>query len=92
MINVFHIATDGYFCKPLAIATNGYISLCNVVTPEIPVTIPFKKLGGGTGKKRSKVIPIQYKDPAEYRRLLNQQILREEKEILIIIKTFLKCQ
>lgn len=91
MISPCHIATKGYLCSPLAVATGGYITNCLFTDDEI---IIVKKQGGGWGKMGAtpRYSPVRYVDPVERIRLIREQILREEEEIMIIIKTFLKCQ
>jgi hypothetical protein len=59
--------------------------------PETPDTPVRKKQGGGYGDGY-KDRPITYVDPTQVQRELNEQILREEEEILIFIKAFVKCQ
>lgn len=88
MISPFHIATKGYLCGVEAIATDGYISLCGVITPEIIDTPVVENNKGGATKYR----PITYVDPQQVQRELNEKILKEEEEILIFIKAFVKCQ
>lgn len=91
MISPFHISTKGYLCGVEAIATDGYIALCGVITPEVP-DVPTKKQGGGLGKGEGRYSPVTYIDPTVVQRELNEQILKEEEEILIFIKAFVKCQ
>jgi hypothetical protein len=91
MINPFHIATDGYLCNVEAIATDGYISLCGLITPEI-IDVVTKKQGGSITTKAVGRTAVTYIDPTKVQEELNKQILREEEEILIFIKAFVKCQ
>jgi hypothetical protein len=88
MINPFHIATKGYLCGVEAIATDGYIALCGVITPEVSDVPVVRKKQGGDERYTS----ITYVDPQQVQRELNEQIIREEEEILIFIKAFVKCQ
>jgi hypothetical protein len=90
MISPFHIATEGYLCSPLAVATDGYIALCDIVFTTDKVIVTKKQGGAVTSVPRYS--PIRYVDPTERVKLIREQILREEEEIMIIIKTFLKCQ
>jgi len=87
MISPFHIATKGYLCSTEAVATNGYIALCGQIVPETP-DVPIRKKQGGA----ERYSPVTYIDPQQVQRELNEQILREEEEILIFIKAFVKCQ
>tara|TARA_R110000823_G_scaffold313541_2_gene441330 strand:+ start:697 stop:978 length:282 start_codon:yes stop_codon:yes gene_type:complete len=93
MISPFHIATKGYLCAPLAIATDGYIALCDgvVVVPEV-IDVITKKQGGSITTKAVGRTAVTYIDPTKVQEELNKQILREEEEILIFIKAFVKCQ
>ena len=92
MISPFHIATKGYLCGVEAIATDGYIALCGEITPEVPDVPVKKKQGGGYGKEYTARRAVTYVDPTLVQKELNEQILREEEEILIFIKAFVKCQ
>ena len=94
MISPFHIATKGYLCGVEAIATDGYIALCDFI-PTPPAEKPDivkKKQGGGYGEGYTARRAVTYVDPTLVQKELNEQILREEEEILIFIKAFVKCQ
>ena len=91
MISPLHIATEGYLCNPLAVATSGYISLCDLVITEDELIV-IKKQGGGVMGVTPRYSPVRYVDPTERVRLIREQVLKEEEEIIIFIKAFLKCQ
>ena len=82
MINPLDVATGGYLGgNTLCIATSGYI--CPISDVIVPVDKkPGLKLGSGTPW-------ILIDDKVEYHQKLNRQIIREDEEILIIIKAFL---
>jgi hypothetical protein len=85
-----YIATDGYLhnCNDsLMPAVNGYWFICDD-EGKLEFKTPFKKQGGGTVPVRA----VNYIDPTQVQRELNERILKEEEEILIFIKAFVKCQ
>ena len=83
MINPLNIATGGYLGgSTLCIATSGYICpIKNIIIP-IDKKSSFLTFGGGTPW-------ILIDDNVQYHQELNRQIIREDEEILIIIKAFL---
>lgn len=82
------IASDGYLkCgKPLQIAVNGYLDNCGVIIPPKPIIPIDFGVGGGTKGKN------------KFRKDLNREEwmkiykVREDEEILVIIKAFVQCQ
>lgn len=83
-----HVATGGYLCSPLSVASDGYLCLVTFTEDKILV----KKKQGGVATSVPRYSPVRYVDPTERVRLIREQILKEEEEIMIIIKAFLKCQ
>jgi hypothetical protein len=81
------IATGGYStAKALSIATDGWLYVFQVVTP--PVMPPARSDGTGSLAYRRR-----YDDPRDLKITeLREKLLREDEEILLIIKLFLRCQ
>ena len=87
MINPLAVASDGYLnCgSPLGIVARGYLDNCGY-TPVIPIT-PEKPVGSSRGPTKS--------GQAKQARAFDinvKRIIEEDAEIMIIIKSFLKCQ
>lgn len=77
------VASDGYLAgctKTLPIAVNGWLNICDLVTP-IP-GLKKKVSGGGTG---SKLVQYEYITPGKF----DYRVYTEEEEILLILKIFL---
>lgn len=88
MIHPLNIATDGYLCNPLGIVSNGYLCLEEIQFVEDTV----KKRKGSSSKK-----PLTLKQRLELNQKLKneeliQAIKREDEELFLMIKLFLKCQ
>lgn len=78
------IATRGKLsCFPITRVTMGLIC-CNTIK-EVKEDLIINKSSNGTK-------PIIYRDSTINSTKLNLQIIKEEEEIMIIIKTFLQCQ
>jgi hypothetical protein len=87
------IASDGYLSgcgKTLPIATNGYLNNCTVIIPPVIPEEPKRGVNysGGGAKSIGQLI----REEQDKRELIYKQIKMEDEEILIIIKSFLKCQ
>ena len=81
MINTLSIASDGYLSNnTLSIASNGYLYL----QKEYPYIIKQDADGGDSTKATKSIKGSKYDYIAE--------IKEEDIEILLILKTFVKCQ
>lgn len=81
------IASEGYLkCgNPLQIAVDGYLDNCGDIVP--PITPPKPIIPGtggnvGVGKVKKTFKPKDW----------DYQKIREDEEILVIIKAFVQCQ
>jgi len=87
MINPLSVVSDGYLeCgSPLTIVARGYLDNCEE-TPDKPDPIPTPGNGGGGGFSYSG-LRKKFKDEA-----LDSIIKKEDDEIVVIIKAFVRCQ
>jgi hypothetical protein len=84
-VRTLDVATRGYLCSTLSIATRGY--LCKEQT-----IIDYLKEEIITGKKLESIVNHYRKDKINNEQLLHNKLLEEDKEIMLIIKLFLRCQ
>lgn len=90
-----HTATDGLIrttvpaIDTLVIGTRGLLWQFDVVPPTIPDPRPPITPGGGS-KSKGRTYKV-YKDNKK-KDLKFDFIKREDEEIMVVIKTFIKCQ
>jgi hypothetical protein len=92
MINPLNNATEGYLSKAnksLNISTNGYLyKVSNIDIITIKEVI--NKKHGGNVKLPTKYKPVIYNNV--YKETYQDEMVREDSEILTLIKIFLKCK
>ena len=85
MLNSLKIATEGYLKRAskavLIIAVAGYLNYSSGPIPPTPPSPPKTYPNGGIG------YGLSYK-----KEQLDKQRIREDKEIITLIKIFLSCQ
>lgn len=79
-------ATEGYFCSPIGRASRGYWCYTSDIidTPTAP-----KPVGGNANKPIKRFPHLDYLDEVIDNK---EQQTREDEEILLILKLFLKCR